>query len=148
MAFEGNERVLDRTGRTFGIGRGEAKESRGPGEGPLQEEFGVPRDDSRQHLRNGDSRLHGAHQTLGRTARTETNSMKSNLATCVVFACCAAVAAKGPQATPLKDVVNRLDQAAKGFRSMSAEVSGTKHTTVLNDHSTPTPPSFPAHTAN
>jgi outer membrane lipoprotein-sorting protein len=73
--------------------------------------------------------------------------MKSIVATCVVFICCALVAAKGPQATPLKDVVNHLDQAAKKFQSMSAQISWTKHTDVLNDNSTQTGQAYQAKTA-
>ncbi len=60
------------------------------------------------------------------------------LAICAVFACCAALAARGPQAAALKDVLNRLDQAAKAFHSTSARISWTKHTAVLNDDSTQT----------
>jgi outer membrane lipoprotein-sorting protein len=73
--------------------------------------------------------------------------MKSIAGTCVVIACCAAVAARGPQATPLKDLVNHLDQAAKTFRSMSAQISWTKHTDVLNDNSTQTGQAYQAKTA-
>jgi outer membrane lipoprotein-sorting protein len=73
--------------------------------------------------------------------------MKSIVATCVVLACCAAVTAKGPQATPLKNALNGLDQAAKTFRSMSAQLSWTKHTEVLNDNSTQLGQAYQAKTA-
>jgi outer membrane lipoprotein-sorting protein len=72
--------------------------------------------------------------------------MKSTLAICVVFAGCAMVAASGPQSAALKDVLNRLDQAAKLFHSTSAHISWTKHTEVLNDNSTQTGMAYRAKT--
>jgi len=75
--------------------------------------------------------------------------MKSTLATCLVFACCGAVAASEPQTIALKDLMSRLDQAAKTFRSTVAQISWTKHTAVLNDNddSTETGVAYRAKTA-
>ena len=66
---------------------------------------------------------------------------------CVVLACSAAFAARGPQSTALKDVLSRLDQAAKTFHSTAARISWTKHTAVLNDDSTQTGTAYRAKTA-
>lgn len=52
---------------------------------------------------------------------------------------CAAVAAGAPtgaQTPTVKELVARLDQAAGPFHTMSAKITRTKHTAVLNDNST------------
>jgi outer membrane lipoprotein-sorting protein len=41
-------------------------------------------------------------------------------------------------APPLQEVLNRMDQSAEKFRAMSANISKTQHTAVLNDNSTET----------
>lgn len=71
--------------------------------------------------------------------------MKSACAsrTCPVFlffVSFAVVAAAGPSASPptLQDVINRLDKSADQFHGMSAQVSKTEHTQVLNENSTET----------
>jgi outer membrane lipoprotein-sorting protein len=55
---------------------------------------------------------------------------------CGALAVSASFAAPSPAAAGLKDVINRMDQAAGRFHSMSANVTKTQHTAVLNDNST------------
>src|SRR5690348_15901516 len=61
--------------------------------------------------------------------------MKSLYVACAFVSCWAALGAS--ETTPsLQDVVNRLDQAAAKFHSMSAKIERTKHTAVLNNDDT------------
>ena len=72
----------------------------------------------------------------------------AHLARYMIFSCCAAAVASGiPQSPAVKDVLSRLDQAAKAFHSTSARISWTKHTAVLNDNSTQTGMAYRAKTA-
>src|SRR5579885_1588740 len=48
------------------------------------------------------------------------------------------LAAANATAPTLKDVLNRMDSAAASFHAMSADISKTQHTAVLNDNSTDT----------
>lgn len=62
--------------------------------------------------------------------------MKPAYVACAFLVCAAALGDETGPAPSLQDVVKRLDQAASQFKGMTAKISRTEHTAVLNEDDT------------